>query len=396
MVYPDLSYQKTGPVSGPWPIASVSDRILAFLIDFLVFTPVFSLITAGLLKQMRTAVTLRPDSPESWYLGISLFGSWFLLLVLTESFFVYFWKATPGQKFMQIEVCSIEPAGSLDLLQAVGRSFIHWGSFLLLAPIFAVYVHPLRRGVHDRAFETILLTRKREGDPGPLMIERNFFASWSRLFIFFMVLGLVMVSLRLRSGWESLSILEHQPKTSLCADVDVAWKGQERLDRAMGLFIAGEISASCLEREADSVLWRQQGSLKAAAELAKGILNPEDEVSQAYLDRVCISADGGEICAIANFLKSKDPRRGDLLRQKGLSMLTARLLLVREAVDKDQFASAAALISDLRQEALFDVYLDREEVRNVWKIQKQLSSRSPASSDLKEILQSFRERYELP
>ncbi|MBX3039935.1 MAG: RDD family protein [Bdellovibrionaceae bacterium] len=394
MVYPDFSYQKREPRTDLPAIAPVADRMLAFLIDFLIFTPVFAFVTSGLLKSLRTMVLVQSDSTASWMLWFSLVSTWFALLVLAEALFVFYWGATPGQKFLKLEVRSYQQGHSLDLMQSLGRSFLHWSSFFFVLPVLAVYTHPLRRALHDRAFDTIVVTLKEPSDFGPIDLERNFFRSWSRMMAFVGAMALVGVSNGVRTSYERLNVVSNQD-SAFCEDVDGSWKGQERLDRATGLFVAGLISSACLEKEANAILWKQEGSLKAFAELAKGLLNPEDEVSRSYLDRVCESSPSGEACAISKFASSTDPERGNILRKKGLGSLTARLLLVRETIDREQFASAAALIADLRQEALFDEYLAREEVRNIWKIKGKSQGREPASSDLRDIIRDFEERYEL-
>lgn len=393
MVYPDFSYQKTERRNVP-AIAPVADRMLAFLIDFLIFTPVFAFVTSGVLKSLRTAVLVQAESPASWILWISLVSSWFIMMVLSEALFVFYAKATPGQKFLKLEVRGYPDGSSLDLAQSLGRSFVHWTSFLFVLPILAIYTHPLRRALHDRAFDTLVVTLKEPCDFGPLEMERNFFRSWSRLMALVGAVALVGVSNGLRASYERADVVPPSG-SAWCEDVDSSWKGAERLDRATGLFVSGLLSAPCLEKEADAVLWKQNGEMKAFAELAKGLLNPEDDLSRSYLGRVCESAAESEACAIATFASSTDVERGNILRKKGLGSLTARLLLVRETVDRDQFASAAALIADLRQEALFDEYLAREEIRNIWKIKSKARGREPASSELRDIVRDFEERYEL-
>lgn len=394
MVYPDFSYQKREHRNESPAIAPVADRMLAFLIDFLILTPVFAFVTSGLLKNLRTSVLVQSESAASWMMWFSLIASWFAMLVLTEALFVFYRGATPGQSFLKLEVRPYPEGSSLDLMQSLGRSFVHWASFLFVLPVLAVYTHPLRRALHDRAFDTIVVTLKEPGDFGPIGLERNFFRSWSRLMALVGAIGLVGISNGLRASYERVGG-DVARESAWCEDVDGSWKGGERLDRATGLFVSGLISASCLEKEANAVLWKQDGTSKAFAELAKGLLNPEDEISRSYLDRVCESAADSEACAIAKFTSSTDPERGNILRKKGLGSLTARLLLVRETIDREQFASAAALIADLRQEALFDEYLAREEIRNIWKIKGKVQGREPASSDLREIVRDFEERYEL-
>lgn len=394
MVYPDFSYQRREAREPVPPIAPVADRMLAFLIDFLIFTPIFAFVTSGVLKSLRTSVLVRSESSASWLLWISLVSSWFIMAVLVEALCVFCWKGTPGQKFLKLEVRSCPEGDGLDLAQALGRSFVHWTSFLFVLPALAVYTHPLRRALHDRAFDTMVVTLKEPCDFGPIEMERNFFRSWSRMMALVGAMALVGVSGGLRASYEKASAVSAR-ESVWCEDLDAGWRGADRLDRATGLFVSGLLSASCLEKEANAVLWKQEGEMKAQAELAKGFLNPEDDVSRSYLDRVCRSAPGSEACAIATFTTSTDADRGNILRKKGLGTLTARLLLVRETVDKEQFSSAAALIADLRQEALFDEYLAREEIRNIWKMKSKSSGREPASSELRDILRDFEERYEL-
>lgn len=398
MVYPDLSFEPSSksPVSAR--LAPVPDRLLAFLIDFLLFTPIAGLITAGVLRELRASLILGVETSESWTLWFSLLFSWSILAILFESLSVYLWKGTPGQRFVKIEVRSIRDGAPLDLGQSLARSAVHFVSLVLVLPMLAVYTHPLRRALHDRAFDTILVTLKKSGDVSPLSFERNFFHSWSRMMALIAVFVLVAVTTSVRRQLDVEGLAAANKGLPWCEDLEKSWQGRERLDRAIALYISGVITGACLEKEANLVLWKQQGEARDFGQLAKGLLALESGEGQENLKEVCLSSPEGEACAIANFSRSEEEDRAKTLRKSGLGSFTARLLLLKESVERNHFASAAALIADLRQEALFDPYLAREEIRNIWKMQQHLAKtgREPASDELQKILKSFEERYELP
>ena len=169
MVFPDLSApevcQKKN-VAERTAIAFIADRFLALVLDFLIMSPVVSLLLAGLMKKTKTYFLLDAQSPEGFVAGLLIFILGACIVILLQSVFMYYWQATPGQFFMQMRVISYPHYRQrLSFSQCVLRSFCFCASFLLLAiPFLEVLSHPLRRAFHERASDTMVITLKKVCD----------------------------------------------------------------------------------------------------------------------------------------------------------------------------------------------------------------------------------------
>ncbi|MBX2987075.1 MAG: RDD family protein [Bdellovibrionaceae bacterium] len=398
MVYPDPDFEESKAHSPLPRLAPVMDRLLAFLIDFLIFSPVIGLAISGLLKEIRTLLLLNPESPEAGVLWILLVIAVVALAIFSEALCLSLMGGSPGQRFLHLRVRSLPDQGPIDFVQALSRAALWWLSLPWVMPLLSVYTHPLRRAFHDRASDTLVVTDRGVGDLGPLPLEREFFLSWSRMFLILVLFGATLSVLRLQDLISQRHFTQQAMSEAgeLCLEVPAELAGVRRLDRVVATFLAGGADKECLDHEADLMLWSAGSAGKAFAYLAKGLAADESDVSTVYLNKACEVESKGEACALARFASSTEESRSSLLRAQGLSTLTSRVLLLRENVDRGELASAAALIRDLRAEKGFEDYLSREEVRTVWKIREsKRQGRTPASSELDEVQRDFEERYEL-
>lgn len=375
-------------------IAPVFDRLLAFFIDFLVFSPIVSLAGAFVLRDFRAMQMEGAASTELELVWLSLLAGSFALCVLIESLCVYRYGGTPGQLFMQLRVRTFPSRERMTLLQCLARTTLWWLSVPLVLPLLGLYTNRYRRAFHDRASETMVVTQKQAGDPGPLAMEVRFFTSWSQALVLF---GLFVAAGTLIQVHHSLSDgsfhVASADVPATCESIDQSLTGLKRLDHAVAGFLAGQWDRSCLELEADLALWDGGTGEKPLANVAMGLALEDEDLSKAYLSRACEVDDASEACGIARYMKSEDADRGALLREHGLASLTSRLLLVRESVDRGEVASAATLIKGLKNVEMLTSWLQRQEVRAFWKLKNE--SRQPASDESKKLLEDFEERYDL-
>lgn len=400
MVSRDLSFFEGTQTGGSdIRIASVFDRLLAFFIDFLVFSPIVSLAGAFVLRDFRALSLEESGSTALSLVWFSLLGGSFLLCVLAESLFVYFKGGTPGQIFMQLEVRPFPSRERMGLLQCLMRTVLWWLSVPLMLPLLGVYTNRYRRALHDRGSETIVVTKKVVGDPGPAELEVHFFRSWSQIFVLFLLFvavgTLVEVRRLVQSGVFSSS--DASESRAMCDAIDRQLSGLARLDRAVSGFLAGKWDKECLQLEADLAMWDGDESTRPLANVAMSLSleDAESETAKAYLSRVCEIEKDGEPCGIARYLRSTETDRGDILRAGGVTSVTGRMLLARESVDRGQIAAAASLIKDLRSEDLLEAWLERQEVRAFWKLKNESKGREPASDETRKLLEDFESRYDL-
>ncbi len=164
MVYQDLSDSRS-PNSKHFQIAPVADRFLAFIFDLVIFTPIFSLIMAGVFKHLELMYFVSPQSVEFLVLVSVAVLFAVILAILFQTLFLVWMGATPGKYFFKIKVVSVaNPVDRLRFSQAFLRSSLWALEALCFAlPWLEVLSEHKRRPLHDRAAGTMVTTLKTQG-----------------------------------------------------------------------------------------------------------------------------------------------------------------------------------------------------------------------------------------
>jgi uncharacterized RDD family membrane protein YckC len=406
MVFPDLSAPEIFPKQHDdkaFPIASVSDRLIALILDFLIFSPVVSLFVASFLKQTRTFFLLNSSSNEAFVAAALLTGLMFFLVLVLQAVFLFFWQATPGQLFLQLRVVSYpQSQDRLSLNQCFLRSFLWCTGFLALAlPFLEVASHPLRRAFHERASDTAVMTLKKAHDDGPHPIESRFIGSWMRmsflLLLFFIALGFLQTYKGLLAG--DYHGTSGNALVDSCKEIkDSDLKGSSRLDAAFVMFMLEEISPECLNKEADAVLWENPVQAEGLGYLAKYVITEGDEHNK-YYDKICADADSAA-CIMARFIEGEGSL--EALSKDDARWWTAQYLQSEERFAKQDITGSLKIVEKLQKISALKTTLEKRYVRGIWALQEGLEfkhkGRKPASSDEdpEEYLEKFKERYEVP
>lgn len=381
-------------------IAPVSDRILALLLDGFIFFPIFSLLVAGMTRELRVIAMAGNASEELsliWLLvAIAVTG----MSVISLGLFIHFWGGTPGQRFMQLKVVAIHDCKTAPGLgQSFTRVFLWWLSILSLGiPFLEVLSHPLRRSFHERATDTMVISAKTV-DVGPHPLETKFIHSWVRTFSLMIFFVFSIVYFRTYQSLKAGYFAKNNLVDNQCADIPKQIQDeQKRVDLAVGMYMSSAISADCVEVEARAVLWSPTAKSKSLAYLAMSLVNPDETLSDEYQAKVCLDNES-EACAIVKYLDSEDKNRADLLRKKGLNSITSRMMLLEQMSQEHNYASAMALIEDLKKEKSLDGYLSKQSVRNMWALNEKLRhnrGRSPASAEESDLIEAFKREFEIP
>lgn len=406
MVFPDLSApqlkaHQVVDYKRP-PIASVADRFLALILDFFIFSPVISLLIAGLVRQTKTFFLINPTSQEG-AIAAGLVGVMAVFLtMLLQAVFLYFWQATAGQVFLQLKVIAYpHHQERLTFNQCLIRSFMWCAGFLLLGlPYLEIVSHPLRRAFHERASDTLVITLKRNPDDGPLPLESRFISSWLRMSFLFIILfgslGFIKTYHALIGG----SYRESASDSSLlCKEItEPALTGVKRLDAALSLFLLNEISAECLEKEANASLWGDPVNPQGLAYLAKFLIVDSAVEQKKYFAKVCAESHSSA-CAMARYMRGNG-KRSDL-EYADKELWTTRLLWSEEKYSQKDYEGSLKIIKDLQGKAVLKAALEKRYVRSIWALneiehmQDKNKGRRPASVSNKWI-DLFKEKYEVP
>ncbi|MGZ3779775.1 MAG: RDD family protein [Pseudobdellovibrionaceae bacterium] len=413
MVFPDLSFPQTrrqqiSDQSFP-AIASVNDRFLAFALDFLIFSPVISLFIAGMLRQLKTFFLISSTSQEGYIAAGLITVMVVVITVLLQTVFMFYWQATPGQVFLQLKVVAYPykqnqlSLSQLTLSQCLVRSSMWCLSFGFMGlPFLEILSHSLRRTIYERASDTIVVTLKRSSDEGPMPLEARFVSSWLKttfLFMaFFGVIAFFKVYYSLAKGAYRESA---NGVASLCKEIpEASLKAKSRLDTAVALFLLNDISADCLNKEAEFSLWENSGSSQELAYLAKFLIVDSHSEQKKYFSKLC-SDSRSSVCALARYLKD-DGKTLDL-ENADKNLLLTRLLLSEEKFVKNDFEGSLKIIKELQSHAALKTALEKRYVRSIWALNELERShskekgRGPASASVRNLwIETFKEKYEVP
>ncbi len=242
MVIPDLSVPQTQPHSQKSrpPLASVSDRFLSFLLDFLLFSPFITLFTASLVRRAKESFLIHSSMDEALVFSLLIVLIVVFSTSVFQAFFLFYFQATPGQMFSRLRVISFPTGPSrLSLNQCLVRSFLWWTSGLaFFLPFLEILSHPLRRAFYERASDTLVITSKSQFDEGPHILESKFFSSWLRmsfLLLLALTVGAAFKSYRLLLAGEYRKSGDETTVASTCGPQELAsFKGLESLDLSFG------------------------------------------------------------------------------------------------------------------------------------------------------------------
>jgi uncharacterized RDD family membrane protein YckC len=400
MLFPDLSapeINNSKQFKQEPAIAFVVDRFLALVLDFLIISPVISLLVAGLVRQAKTFFILNSRSEEGFAAALLIFAVASVAVVLLQAAFLYFVQATPGQFFLQMRVVSYpEKQTRLTFSQCIVRSVMWCASFLLLGiPFLGVVAHPLRRAFHEKASDTMVVTLKKKFDRGPAPQEQRLITSWMQLsFAMFALIGF----LGLMKSYHALTVGEYQvaavDSDAACKEIkDKELSGPQRLDAALSLFLLKEISADCLHKEAELSLWGDPVNSQAMAYFAKFLLS-EGSDRVAYLKKVCDERTS-TACVLAQYLDHPEDVQ---LADASQKMWVTQVLEADQRYNQHDFEGSLELIEDLQSVAALRQAMDKKYVRSIWALQKSLgqkkNGRVPASTgDSKLWIEDFKEKY---
>lgn len=408
MVIRDLSFPETKEsqysATSALPLGPVTDRFIAFVLDFLILSPVVSFMMASVLRNLKTVLILNSESEEAIVIWALFVVCMLGLSCLLQAVFLYFWKATPGQKFMQLQVISYpqKPASgeSLSFAQCLLRPMGWWGGVALLGvPFLEILGHPLRRSFHERLSDTLVVSLKQESSDFPLAIEARYIGSTMWIFFGFgTVLALALMGKAYKAAVTEGTAGGKEVSQAFCPEVSPQkYQDQQRLDMALALYFAEEVDEACVYTEAQKAVWDSEGEFKALGQLAMGVISEDQKESKDYYNKVCASSAKSEACAISNFLDSSAKDRGNVLRRAGLGLVSSRILLMKNSLESANYISAMGLARDLEKEEILQSFLDRVVVRAAWslndKLKAEKSSRHPASADEEKVIQFFKKRY---
>lgn len=284
---------------------TIFSRVLAFVIDYFIFAPVISFLTLMLFRQGLSLYKNYPQSDEAQLIFYYLIVGFVFLITLLQAIFITFWRGTPGQHVLKLEV-EFHKKSSMVFLQAWFRQIGFVASFFLLGlPFLSVLFDEDGRCFYDKMVDAKIISlvpnsnETKTGFKYYQDLDKKFWSSsMTTLSLFLIAISIILFwksySNILQSPIAYKKYLKHNPK--ICQDF-ADLNTTDRLRYKIAMNLVGTISDDCLNQEADFVLWRNFTTDQSLAYFAKFIAaSDKSDLEAKYLYEACRLSDSSEGC----------------------------------------------------------------------------------------------------
>jgi uncharacterized RDD family membrane protein YckC len=404
MVVDDNS-QLPPPLSIEDRLASPTDRFAAAVADFVIVSPLATLVMSPFHRIAEEAQLQGHD--DRWLIAtLTSFGAALLVVIAYQVICLIKWRATPGKRLMGLTVESLwQDEGAPMKAQSALLRTVAWclEAALLGCPWIAVIGNERRRPFHDRLADTIVLS-KRKSKVGPPGLSEMSLASGlvAAFFTSLLIVATFKIGQSKFGLGSKLSAADSESESTsgACEQVDHAqktWveglgeKKPSRISIALSLYEADSIDEECLKGEADSALWKSES--KDLAYLARGLAEKADEeLSQTYLDKACDGSNETDACKALAFLNEEeipdDPVEAKSARvahdNEMLSIIDSlkpdcepflKVLAIRDLTTRRQPARALAMIDAFSPQRDLSFFLSSERMKTLWAMNRKNEAR---------------------
>ena len=274
-------------------LASPKDRLAAVILDVLLLLPLVRLIQAPVKREITEIFLLGGELP--WFYQYFTFGSFIVLFIFYHSLMIYWRGQTIGKMFFKIQVISYN--GYLSFSQCLLRSvLIIIECFLLGYPFMALFSHPLRRPIHDRVTDSLVIGLSHStGYPG-------FKEKWKSRFVGNVLLIFILIfGLNYKMGKNNdLVALDDKKHCQFMKQQ----KGSDT-EKFLELYLSHQISRPCLLEVARASLWKGEKPDLAKFSLAFALGNNGQQSNQ-YLRDICEGQSEQSLCFFSKWLLELD------------------------------------------------------------------------------------------
>lgn len=271
-------------------MASPKDRIAASFLDVILMLPLVQLLQAPVKKWILESVLFNDAINASYFRIVNLFIFIFVFIVYYT--LMTCWRGqTIGKIFFRIRVISY--VGSLTLMSSLVRSFaIFVESLFCGIPFLAMFSHPMRRPMHDRLADTLVISEHNPvGFPDHIEKLKVAFLGVSIAVLLFCFGFLYSVNYMQSFSSESV-------RNDNCQYVQNVERG---LESVVEMYLVGRIGPRCLLEEARASLWKRENEPIAKFAMALATVN-KMEKSNSYLMAICDEKDH-YLCEFSQWLK---------------------------------------------------------------------------------------------
>ncbi len=395
MVYADINDQNTildSQNNKPNNIkmfqrASIFQRVLAVLFDYLIISPIVSFICVSFFTSGLQLYQKFPNSVEADLILIQIAIAFVFIFTLIQTIFIYFSGGTPGQIFTKTFI-EFKNKDSNLFLQAWLRQIGFAVSILFCGiPFLSILYKNDQRALFERMTESAVNTLV----VNPLKIlnwgksEYRYISVFFTIFIFF---GIALSVFSFKHLYEKTITsnfkYEKLNKEHYFCDELKNVKQENKLTVATALNIVGVLSDTCLNQEADFVLWnnfsendRAMAYFSKYVAISEGLGVDDADSEDDYLAQVCKTSQQSQACILLNTYAGADEvetlKKLNSLRESNLLTTVLKYEITRSQnlpltiafEELEKYDTLKAVNKFLITEQLKDFKLD--------------SSRSPAS-----------------
>lgn len=395
MVFQDISTSfELNKLNQKKSTANLMDRFFSFMIDYLVISPFVLFLLYTTFNNGFNFWKQNPSADENELFVVIFSIGYVGYFCFIQSLFIALWRATPGQYFLKIR-CEFQESQELIFLRAFARQLSFWFSFLLLGiPFLSVMTNRKRRTFYDRIGDVSVISTKVEFESQAYDLEFRYWQSFVATLVVFV--GFLFTALVWKNYTKivnrSVSFAVLSEKQFFCSEMENV-NGEERLQVAVGLNFAGQLSDTCLDREADFVLWKQKISDYSLAYYAKSLTTEDGVKEKMYLEQACDGQQPHSFatltqgCKIANaFLTGNAEKLYSELDDEGFLNATIKYELGLVLEKKDELAENFAKIekySSLRIMKKYQIVemLSQNLDRAAARAENRAAARAPANSE---------------
>ncbi len=375
------------------------DRLAAAIIDFVIVFTISKLIASKSLLALKIALSFDLDYTAMAsvfnlvWLGFSVY---LIYTVLSHRIL----GCTLGQFFFSIRIIDIDSNFYkkyyaiksehdlklllIDRYNLVLRILLNFIGIFFVFPLISVFTNPDGRTFYDKICDSLVVTLRKDADRKNFSWPLNKLVGSILVLSFFSILSLISIYFMNHSFKFSADFKNSAKVCAKLSPFHDAWVEsgieESRLEVALALYSAGELSVECLTQEIDFEFNLNPDN--PTAFFAKGLLSFENDVTVIkYFKKACQLDSGSAACKVSswisfwpNFYEGEDSVKdyeglqlaGEDVQNKRVSPVFLKVWLIKRHYQKGSLNKLASYLENLKVpkglEGFFAEHLMRVEL----------------------------------
>ncbi len=280
------------------------DRIAANLVDTTIVITFAKVFAAKAIYSLRVAINFDLDQ--------SLLASAYNILWLTFSVQLIYMALTHrllgrtiGQALFSLKTVSLVNTKPMDQYTLVSRTFLTFVSVFLVFPILSILTNRDGRTFYDKIFETLVVSDKPNTKRTDSFLPLDKLLGSSLVLILFVFLSYMSLFFAKNTLKFKSDFVKNSKVCKAITDIHQIWTDskieESRLDVALAMYSAGELSVECLSKEIEFEF--SVNSNSATAFFAKGLISIENDTKFIkYFKKACAVDPNSSACLVSSWM----------------------------------------------------------------------------------------------